>query len=62
MMKQMSEKRIAKGKSLYVVYMRLEKVHDQVDRNAVWRVLNMYGVNGILLNAIRSFMQRVRTV
>ena len=55
MVKQMSEKCIAKGKSLYVAYMDLEKVYDQVDRNAMWRVLNMYGVNGMLMNVIRSF-------
>ena len=53
--KQMSGKCIAKGMSLYVAYMDLEKVYDRVDRNAMWRVLNMYGVNGMLLNVIRSF-------
>ena len=35
--------------------MDLEKAYDGVDRNAMWRVLNMYGVNGMLVNAIRNF-------
>ena len=30
-------------------------MYDRVDRNAMWRMLNMYGVNGMLVNAIRSF-------
>ena len=50
--KQISEKCITKGKSLYVAYMDLKKVCDRVHRNAMLRVLNMYGVNGMLLNAI----------
>ena len=53
--KQMSEKCIEKGKSLYVAYMDLEKAHDRVDRNAMLRLLSMYGVNGILLHAVRNF-------
>ena len=52
---QMSEKCITKGKSLYVAYMDLEKAHDRVARNAMWKELNMYGVNGMLVNVIRSF-------
>ena len=35
--KQVSEKCVAKGKSLYVAYMDLEKAYDRVDRNAMWR-------------------------
>ena len=54
-MKQMSEKCIAKGKSMFVAYMDLEKAYDRVDRNAMWSVLSMYGINVMLLNAIRSF-------
>ena len=61
MIKQMSEKCIAKGKSLFVTYMDLEKLYDRVERNAMWRVLNMYGVNGMLVNAIRSFYAESET-
>ena len=35
--------------------MDLEKAYDGVHGNVMWRVVNMYGVNGMLLNAIRSF-------
>ena len=53
--KQMIEKCIAKGKSLFVAYMDLEKLYDRVDRIAIWRVLNMSGVNAMLVNVIRRF-------
>ena len=51
-MKQISKNCITKGKSLHVAYMDLKKAYDRVDRTAVLRVLNMYGVKGMLLNAI----------
>merc|ERR1711911_567486 len=56
-LKQLSEKCVAKGKSLYVAYMDLEKAYDRVDRNAMWRVLSMYGVIGKLLDGIKSFYE-----
>ena len=40
--KEMSEKCIAKGKNLYVIYMDLEKAYDRVDRNVMWRVLSKF--------------------
>ena len=54
-MEQLSEKCLAKGKSLYVAYMDLEKAYDRVDRSVMWIVLSMYGVSGMLLDAIKSF-------
>ena len=45
-MKQMSEKFVGKNKCLYVAYMNGEKAYDRVDRDAMWRVLGMYGING----------------
>jgi len=53
-LKQLSEKYVGKGKDLYVAYMDLEKAYDRVDRDAMWRVLGMYGINGDLLKAIQS--------
>ena len=44
LMKQMSEKFIDKNKSLYVAYMDLQKAYDTVDKEAMWRVLGMYGI------------------
>ena len=53
-MKQMSEKFVDKSKCLYVAYMDLEKAYDRIDRDAMWRVLSMYGINGQLLKAVQS--------
>ena len=53
-LKQLSEKYVGKGKDLYVAYMDLEKAYDRIDRDAMWRVLRMYGVNGSLLKGIQS--------
>ena len=56
-LKQLSEKYVAKGKSVYVAYMDLEKAYDRVDRDAMWKVLRMYGINGNLLSAIQSLYE-----
>ena len=52
--KQMNEEFVDYSKCLYVVYMDLEKVYDRIDRDAMWRVLSMYGINGQLLKAVQS--------
>ena len=57
-MKQLSEKMVDKKKSLYAAYMDLEKAYDRIDRDAMWCVLHMYGVNGKLLNAVQSLYER----
>ena len=57
-MKQMSEKFCGKNKKLYVAYMDLEKAYDRIDRDAMWRVLSMYGINGKLLAAVKSLYER----
>jgi len=53
--RQLIEKCVRKGKSLYAAFMDLEKAYDRIDRDGLWRVLDMYGVNGKLLNGIKSF-------
>ena len=35
--------------------MDLEKAYDRVDREAMWRMLGIYGVGGKLLSAVKSF-------
>ena len=35
-------------------FMNLEKEYDRVNREALWQVLRMYDVGGILLNGIKS--------
>ena len=57
-MKQMSEKFVDKNKSLYVAYMDLEKARMRVDREAMWLVLGMYGINGQLLKAVQSLYEK----
>ena len=57
-MKQMSENFVNKNKSLHVAYMNLEKAHDRVDREAMWRVLGMYGINGQLLKVVQSLYEK----
>merc|ERR1712002_761243 len=57
-MKQMSEKFCGKNMSLYVTYMDLDKAYERIDRDAMWRVLSMYGINGELLAAVQSMYER----
>ena len=57
-LKQMSEKCVDKNKSLYVAYMDLEKAYDRIDREAMWRVLGMYGINGQLMKAVQSLYEK----
>ena len=52
--RQICEKYMAKGKDVYFAFMDLEKAYDRVDRGAMWSVLGMYGVDGKLLNAVKS--------
>ena len=54
-MRQLTERFVSKGKSVYVAYMDVEKAYDRIDRNAMWRVLGMYGVSENVINAIKSF-------
>ena len=35
--------------------MDLEKAYDRVDRDALWRMLTMYGIGGKLLSAVKRF-------
>ena len=57
-MKQVSEKFVNENKSLYVAYMDLEKVYDRVDRESMWLVLGVYGINGQLLKAVQSLYEK----
>ena len=49
------EKYLEKKRDVFVAFMDLEKAYDRVDRDAMWRVLQMYGVNGRLIEAIKGF-------
>ena len=39
---------------MYFAFMDLEKAYDRIDRGAMWNVLGLYGVDGKLLNAVKS--------
>ena len=52
--RQICEKYLAKGKDVYFAFMDLEKAYDRVDRDAMWNVLRLYGVDGKLLDAVKS--------
>ena len=52
--RQIGEKYIAKGKEVYFAFLDLEKAYDRVDREAMWRVLRIYGIGGSLLKAVKS--------
>ena len=54
-LKCICEKYIEKGKEVFCAFMDLEKAYDRVDRGAMWQVLQMYGVGGRLLEAVKSF-------
>ena len=51
--KQLSEKFVSKNREMYAAFMDLEKAYDRIDRDAMWRVLSGYGVNGKLLRAVQ---------
>ena len=38
--------------------MDLEKAYDKVDREAMWRVLGMYGINGQLLKVVQNLYEK----
>ena len=61
-MKQISEKFVHRNKSLYGAYMDLEKAYDRVNREAMWHIMGMYGINGQLLKAVQSLYKRVMHV
>ena len=54
MVRQLCEKYAAKGKDVYVAFLDLEKAYDRVDREALWKVLRIYGIGGRLLQAVES--------
>ena len=54
-MRELAERFESKGKEMYVAYMDLEKAYDRIDRNAMWRVREMFGIDDNLLRAMKSF-------
>ena len=56
----MVEKNREKRKELHVAFMDLEKAYDKVCREALWRVLHEFGVDGYLINSMsRVYLMEV---
>ena len=53
--RQLCEKYLGKGKDICWAFMDLEKAYDRIDREALWVVLQGYGVGGRLLDGVKSF-------
>jgi len=57
-MKQIFTKSWKYGKDPFACFADLEKAHDRVPRDKLWRVLQEYGIDGQLLLAIKSFYRQ----
>ena len=55
--KRIVEKTIEKDKKVYMAFVDLEKAHDIVSREKLWKVLDEYGVKGKLLRAIQALYE-----
>ena len=53
--RQLVEKAREHGESLYVLFVDLRKAYDSVPRQALWKVLETYGVPEKMLNVVKSF-------
>ncbi len=51
--KMLAEEYLGKDKKLYAAFIDLEKACDRMDREALWNVLNRYGVGGQLMEGIK---------
>ena len=60
--RQLSEKVLEKEKQMVVACIDLEKAHDTVRRDALWQVLEDYGIEGRLLGRLELSTRRVRHV
>uniref|UniRef100_A0A8C8DHP6 ribonuclease H n=1 Tax=Oryzias sinensis TaxID=183150 RepID=A0A8C8DHP6_9TELE len=58
--RQVCEKFLAKGREVFWAFMDLEKAYDRIDREALWVVLSMYGIDGSLLEGVKSFYRNSR--
>ena len=54
-LRQVFEKMKEKKRKVYVAFMDLEKAYDRVDRDAMWQVMEIYGIGGKVLKGIKSF-------
>ena len=48
-LRQLCEKMMEKEKSVWIVFMDLEKAYDRVDRDELWQMLRIFGFGGRVL-------------
>ena len=60
-MNQLVEKYREKRKELDVAFMDLEKAYDKVRREALWRVLHEFSVDGYFIRSMNSLYNGSRT-
>ena len=53
--RQLVEKTLEHDYSLFILSVNLRKAYDSVPRNALWKVLQKYGIPPTMLNIIKSF-------
>ena len=49
------EKYMEKRENIFLAFMDLENRYDRMDRNDVWRVVQLFGVQEKLMEAIKSY-------
>ena len=52
--RQICEKYLGKGKDVYFAFLDLENAYDRVDRDAMCKVLRLYGIGARLLRGVKS--------
>ena len=60
-MKMLVEEYLGKDRKLHAAFTELEKAYVRVDREALWDVLMIYGVEGQLMEGIRTFYREMST-
>ena len=51
------EKTIEKDKVVYMAFVDIDKAHDNVNREKLWRVLEDYGTEGRLLRTVQPLYE-----
>ena len=59
--RQLVEKAREHGESLYVLFVDLRKAYDSVPRQALWKILEKYGVPEKILNVVKFFHEGMHT-
>ena len=61
-LRQLSKKVIEHDRELNIVFVDQEKAFDRVNRDKLWQTLEMYNIQGQLLDSIRAIYANIRSV